>query len=173
MVTGYFSNRNFFNAPLECCEIVIWWRSLISEGVPKGCRARKFFNGQLKHPQTTSISSKNDVVSQKQKEAKAFKEAKASKFKEKNKGDFHRVSTGTLAVSDQAGPSKSDATEENIVLDKSPRQCNVIQIPVQVDSQSSREELSSSEDDWNPSLRLKRKLEKKPENITAIQKCSK
>ena len=85
------------------------------------------------------------MVSQKQKEGKASKEAKASEFKGKNKGDFHSVSTGTSSVTDQAAPSKSDVTEETVVLVKS--QCKVKQIPVQVDSQSSREELSSSEDD--------------------------
>ena len=71
---------------------------------------------------------------------------------------------------DQAGPSKSAITEENIILDKSPRHCRVEEIRTQLDSQSSQEELSSdsTEEDWNPPLRLKWKLEKKPENITLI-----
>ena len=33
--------QELVNPPLECCEIVIWWKSFISEGVSKDSRARK------------------------------------------------------------------------------------------------------------------------------------
>ena len=29
------------NPPLECCEIIIWWKTFINEGVLKGCSVRK------------------------------------------------------------------------------------------------------------------------------------
>ena len=42
-VRGYRSlqQQELVNPPLECCEMVIWWKTFISEGVPKCCCARK------------------------------------------------------------------------------------------------------------------------------------
>ena len=42
-VRGYRSlqQQELVNPPLECCEMVIWWKAFISEGVPKSCCASK------------------------------------------------------------------------------------------------------------------------------------
>ena len=50
------------------------------------------------------MSTQKYVVLRKQKDAKASREAKALKFIEKNKGDFHNVQTETSVKKDQAGP---------------------------------------------------------------------
>ena len=48
-ISGYRSlqQQELVNPPLECCEIVIWWKAYISEGVPKGCHARKTAHSRI------------------------------------------------------------------------------------------------------------------------------
>ena len=119
----------------------------------------KLFKGQLKHPQTGTISSTKDVQLQKKVQKTAPRQAKASSYIERNQDEL------SASTSSNVTPKNvfDDVCEDNILLVKSHRQCTLKET---TEEGNSTQENSSSEEDWNLPLRLERVLTKKTEELT-------
>ena len=114
----------------------------------------EFFKGQLKKPQDGFISPTRDKVLDKKIRTKELKASKAELFRKKNIDD-------TLPCSS----TQSKSSVEKDLHDTTPRRSaeeakgNILMMEKEI------EENIFDDPEWNPPLRLKRKLNKKPSEI--------
>ena len=134
-------------------------------GNPEWEEDYKLFKGQLKHPQTGTISSTKDAQLQKKVQKTASRQAKASSYIERNQDEL------SASISSNVTPKDvfDDMCEDDILLVKSHRQCTLKETTEEGSSTQSSTPTSqenSSSEDWNLPLRLERELTKKPEELT-------
>ena len=122
-----------------------------------------FIEGQLKYPQTTSMSQHTDSILAQRMQMREERAAKASIYKEKNQGEHSCTTDVSNQTISKTTFSKSSISEEN-VIDKTKRQCTSKTIVAQVDSSDDDTQLiqDTSDDEWELPLCKKREIARKP-----------
>lgn len=121
-----------------------------------------FFKGQLKHPQTTSMSSCVDKILTQTIHKRNKRAATASSFKEKNQSPNSVIEN--QPAKHPSLFSRTMISEENIT-EVSKRHCYNAHVTHDVEFQSD-EGSSASNDEWELPLRKKRELSKRPKEVT-------
>ena len=126
-----------------------------------------FMEGQLKYPQTTSMSQNTDSILAQRVQIREERAAKASIYKEKNQGEHSCTTDLSNQTISKTTFSKSSISEEN-VIEKTKRQCTSRTIVTQVDSSDDDTQLiqDTSDDEWELPLRKKREIARKPVDVT-------
>ena len=124
--------------PVTCKTLSSLKQALIKTGNPNWVIDYKFFKGQLKYPQTSTMSSAKDNNLRKRVEMKVAKEAKAFSSMEKNKG---LSLLNQHATESKASFSHTMISGDN-VLEKKPRQSQCSSKLIPSEDCSSQDELS-------------------------------
>ena len=148
--------------PEDCKNIEVLTAKLKKSSGPNWERDLAFIQGQMNKPQSSFMSPTRDTVLDKKVKLKSSKAAKALLYKEKHSSDLPG-SNSTPAC--QPKPSLRRLSESNI-LPKSSRQSaksaiqNISSIKKDTD-----ETLGDKDAEWDPPLRFKRELNKKPDFV--------
>ena len=148
--------------PEDCKNIEVLTAKLKKSSGSDWERDLAFIQGQMNKPQSSFMSPTRDTVLDKKVKLKSSKAAKALLYKEKHQSDLPG-SSSTPAC--QPKPSLRGLSESNILPKSSRRSAKSATQNISSIEKDTDKTLGDEDAEWDPPLRFKRELNKKPDFV--------